>query len=503
MKYNAPYGSIDPDAPYLDRNTPALQRGSVPPGAAIEQPQREIVDVIEKAGLVPDPTLQLWEALLRLGLTQGNRNRRWMAVISMTTTAPPGAPVDGDTYLIPLGATGAWAAQVGKIAEWTGSAWSYVVPPDGHGISLPDGRIFERIGSTYVEKLAVDVQSGKWLYAVAGGTANALTVALTPALAANVAGVTLRIKIAVNNTGAATLDAGGGALPIVTAKGEAISHGDLVADAIMTFICTGPAWMLAGIAYGEVPVIARANTTFYVRADGNDANDGLDNTAGRAFRQIQRAIEVASAIVPGGYSVTILVGPGTFSPFIFDEGLPHRIVVDGAGPTTVVDGGAGAYAVGCANGKELIVRTLKLEGATAGGSTSGQLRATHGARIQFGDVEFGNASSSQHMVAVYGGAIESIGPWTISGNAATHIAALQQARVTLRHACTLVGARTFANAFAAAGGLSAIDTQATFSTNVATGQRYWIVNSIIDTQGAGANYFPGNAPGTAQSYDYN
>lgn len=51
MQYNAPYGSADPNAPYVDRNMAAATKGSVPPAAAIEFPQREIMAVITAAGI--------------------------------------------------------------------------------------------------------------------------------------------------------------------------------------------------------------------------------------------------------------------------------------------------------------------------------------------------------------------------------------------------------------------------------------------------------------------
>ncbi len=63
MRYHAPYGSTDPDAPYVDRDTPGAVRGSVPPAAAIEVPQREIVDFIVKSGQTPDDPLQLANAV--------------------------------------------------------------------------------------------------------------------------------------------------------------------------------------------------------------------------------------------------------------------------------------------------------------------------------------------------------------------------------------------------------------------------------------------------------
>lgn len=68
MKYQAPFGSVDPDAPYVDRNTPNAIQGSKVPAKAIEHPQREIVEVIERAGLTPSEgsVTQLWEALQQL-----------------------------------------------------------------------------------------------------------------------------------------------------------------------------------------------------------------------------------------------------------------------------------------------------------------------------------------------------------------------------------------------------------------------------------------------------
>src|SRR3546814_19996398 len=101
-----------------------------------------------------------------MGVLCGGRSHRVTAVTSKTLISEPCAPVEGDTYLIPTGATGIWAAAVGSLAEWNGSAWAYTTPPDGHGISLPDGRVFERIAGVYVEKIALDGQSGTWGYAV-------------------------------------------------------------------------------------------------------------------------------------------------------------------------------------------------------------------------------------------------------------------------------------------------------------------------------------------------
>lgn len=68
MKYNAPYGSTDPNAPYVDRNTPGAIAGSRVPAAAMEHPQREIMAVIAAAGLTPNPAdlTQLLQAIQKI-----------------------------------------------------------------------------------------------------------------------------------------------------------------------------------------------------------------------------------------------------------------------------------------------------------------------------------------------------------------------------------------------------------------------------------------------------
>ncbi len=53
MKYTAPYGSSDPNAPYVNGNPSTGTAGSIPPAAAFEQPQRELVALITAAGFTP------------------------------------------------------------------------------------------------------------------------------------------------------------------------------------------------------------------------------------------------------------------------------------------------------------------------------------------------------------------------------------------------------------------------------------------------------------------
>lgn len=63
-------------------------------------------------------------------------------VKSATTTAPPASPVNGDRYLIPGSATGAWAGHTNQIARWSTMlatpAWEYYAPRKGWEVAVED-----------------------------------------------------------------------------------------------------------------------------------------------------------------------------------------------------------------------------------------------------------------------------------------------------------------------------------------------------------------------------
>lgn len=66
MKYHQPFDQpSNPDASYVDANPSLGVRGSIPPAAAFEQAQREILKVITEAGITPSDAdlTQLWQAI--------------------------------------------------------------------------------------------------------------------------------------------------------------------------------------------------------------------------------------------------------------------------------------------------------------------------------------------------------------------------------------------------------------------------------------------------------
>lgn len=359
--------------------------------------QEEILKVITEAGLVPSEGdwTQLWQALQILGLASDSRSRRWLAVNSMTLSSAPGAPAAGDAYLIPTGATGIWAGNVGKIAEWTGSAWTYMTPPNGHGISLPDGRVFERIAGTYIEKLALDSQSGKWSYAAAGGTANALTALLTPTPPAYTDGIPVNLRVATTNTGTATLNINGlGALPITTPDGEALAGGEIpkLARFIIsnnTAVLTNPKPSTVSGVGGFQNLVSSPNTPLALN-NVAVAVPWASAANGSVFGTISGS--VFTFTVPGMYAITARMQISvTGSPTgQFDTALASVIKNNGTGgqitvcqfadSKTLVAGTpanswiAGSGAIAAVAGDTLILTGL--ESIASGGSfTSGQIPA--------------------------------------------------------------------------------------------------------------------------------
>ena len=234
---------------FQSQNAAAGVAGTEVTAKYLNDVQEEICAVIENAGLVLDPEnqQQLWEALQNIAAPGFANRTPWLQVLSITTTAPPNGAVIGDAYIIPAGATGAWDGNQQKLAEWTGTKWRIISTKDGHGVSLPDGRVFEKVGGTYIEKIALDAQSGKWFYATAGGTAAILTATLSPVPQALVDGMSIIIRPTVNVSTGATLNINSlGAKPLLGGDGAAVRAGDMIAGAPVMVIYSQAmdAWVL-------------------------------------------------------------------------------------------------------------------------------------------------------------------------------------------------------------------------------------------------------------------
>lgn len=171
MKYVAPYGVADPNAPYINGDPTLGRQGSIPPAAAFEHPMRELVGVISKSGFTPT-----------------------------------------DTDLL---------------------------------------------------QLSKGVRSQRLNFCQDTGSANTLSVAADPPITAYTVGLPLRVRVAVTNTGPATLDAGAGRQSIRRVDGSAMAAGDLPAGGVIEVMWDGTIWQVTNF-FGRSGGTGDANN-FYIK----------------------------------------------------------------------------------------------------------------------------------------------------------------------------------------------------------------------------------------------
>lgn len=263
----------------------------------------------------------------------------------------------------------------------------------------------------------------------------------------------------------------------------------------------GSAWSAVSTAAGGA---ARerltANRTYYVRTDGSDANNGLAGSAGGAFLTLQKAADVIyGSLDLGGHDVLVQAGAGTYGAgvnadfpqvgkgkitFSGDTATPPNVTVSVSGDCFRNSSGARFY-----------VQGFKLV------SSGGHGLYTVGGEIHVsGNMEYG--ACAQGHIEARQGLIDCIGAdYTISGAAPAHVLAQQMGRAVI-FGCTitLTGTPAFGGGFVYCSDLSYGNFGSLTFSGLATGARYALHNnSICATGGGGANYFPGDAAGSADT----
>ncbi len=90
---------------------------------------------------------------------------------------PPVTPVEGDRYIIPAGATGAWAGKTNQIVEYQSATWVFYVPAVGWTAYVDDEqKIYSWNGSAWVRTGGAlqTITAGNGL--IGGGQADAVTL---------------------------------------------------------------------------------------------------------------------------------------------------------------------------------------------------------------------------------------------------------------------------------------------------------------------------------------
>jgi hypothetical protein len=434
MQYNQPFDQPgSPNAAFVNGNPGTGTPGSIPPAAAIEYPQREIVNVITDAGITP---------------------------------------ANGD-----------------------------------------------------LQQLAKAVQSGKLTYGTdTGGTVNALVVNdLLPAIASLRDGMTFIIKVGVQNTGPSTLNVGTGGVSILHVDGSTLSDGELYAGGAACFVyMTGHFQLAWSTRAAGAPTYLNASRDYYVNTStGSDANDGLSATVTGGhgpWATLQHAQDYITKFNLNGFSINIHVANGTYAAlalanmagsgnvnWIGNSGSPSSCIISGSSKTAIY-GGAGTGG----NAHTFNGFKLTTTGSTGGADPGCACFFYGGGNTYIQNMDFG-ASLGDH-IACSAGQIHVLGTINISGSPSSNTVSSGSHLATASGGIIITGTGalptysisssiSLPGAFAAAGELSVIDfivNGGTFSgAGSVTGRRYQgAQNAIINTNGGGANYFPGTIAGS-------
>lgn len=349
-------------------------------------------------------------------------------------------------------------------------------------------------------------------FAVAGGTADALTATIASSLSSLSDGMTILVRAsAANATITPTLNltlgsTATGAKPIVKGNLLPLSAGDIQGAGhvlLLQYNSTADKWVLFNPANGlNSRIRLGANLTLYVATTGSDTtNNGL--SAGSPFATIQHAYDVLKANYDlCGYTATIQVADGTYTaglsctgPLMGQAGAAGLILQGNTGAMSNVIISTSVDCITLSGGSAMTVQYVKM--ITSNGNA---INVTSLSTLRIGNVNFG-AAYGNHMIVSGSSKIFLIANYTISGGTTTyaHMQAYGSASIQANGVgtVTITGTPAWGYGFAFAyDGASMYIPGITFSGS-ATGARYIAsTNGVINTAGSGASYLPGSVAGS-------
>ena len=249
-----------------------------------------------------------------------------------------------------------------------------------------------------------------------------------------------------------------------------------------------------------------ADRTYYVRTDGSDSNDGLENNAQHAWKTIQHAVRwVAGHLNLNGYTCYIQVADGNY-----DETNGVRLLSDPVGPGFVyVQGNSGNYnavvvdassqgtgTVYARGSIKYVFRWMKVQNTAASGDRAAFYADTL-SMITVKDLNVGTVGNAAFLGSDSGKVLVQ-GSIGCAGNAAALIYAKFHGIVVVSGATiTLSGNPSYSVATVYALAVSFVGFFSTTWSGSATGKRYsGDTLSLIETLGMGATWIPGSVAGT-------
>jgi hypothetical protein len=361
-----------------------------------------------------------------------------------------------------------------------------------------------------LHQLAKTVQSLYTNFAIDQGTVNALSVAVSPPIAAYYDGLHLWIKAAAKNSGATTLSVNGGvAAQVVRRDGTQLLAGDIQTHAIQGYVYEGSSgrWQLDGAGVGASAGIQTSNLDIYVNyAIGNDANDGTANVAGKALQTIQAGVNKAYSFAPSQWTTTIHVAdspnyPGFYTPAWAGPNL--NITGNVANPQNVVVTGNNTHACLVQGLVTCLIQGLTATTTVNAAGPGGGFIAVNSANL---------TCRNNRNLYVYGAVFEAsqanieIGPHIFAGNCGEMYWAGWTGLISWDNATTqnitVPITVTFAAAYAAQAGTIQVPPSTVSMIGYAnvTGKKYLCsMNGTIGTSGGGVNFFPGTVAGTTDT----
>ena len=429
-----------------------------------------------------------------------------LAVASRTVETPPDSPQPGDRYIVPVGATGAWAGHADAIAAWQDGDWMFYAARSGWlAYALDENALLHWSGSNWTDHAAsiMELQDMALLGVNATADAGNRLALAAPASLFSHEGAGHRLKInkaTVGDTASVLFQTDWSGRAEFGLAGDDDFHikvsadGSSFTEAMVVNRTTGKASFPAGVA-GMREQLA-ANRTYYVAPAGSNANDGL--ATGTAFATLQKAVNEAQRLDCSIFDVTIKLAPGSYA------GAAIRRPLLGGGTLFIVGNEATpdetTITTGLAvdNGAHVSVSGVKLDIAADWDHALTAGLATH---LNIGVVEFGSVgANADHIHAEGTCQITITQDYTISGGGRRHIGITGPAALTSSNrTIAIAGTPAFAQ-FIFAGDGAVISMWNLTTSGAATGGRYLATtNGIINLFGKPANFLPGNAAGITAS----
>jgi hypothetical protein len=251
-----------------------------------------------------------------------------------------------------------------------------------------------------------------------------------------------------------------------------------------------------------------ANLNIYVDPTGNDANDGL--TLASPKLTIQAGVSAAASYIPGyvssslSYTVTVNVANGTYSsadPVVLPAGFSgigrYTLLGNASSPGSVIlrHTGTTNRTLDCQGRWNVNGFRLEYTGATAG---TNLLRATANNSVEASNIVYGtNVATGVNVYASSGGRVNLLGTQAdIGGRTIGYFFSVDtKGEINVASITVACGVLTVTDTVLT-NTLGFFNTVGVTFTGTVTGRRYNAIgNSVINTFGGGANYFPGNTAG--------